>query len=228
MREVADNQFQLRLFMMTRERYDLLHGKWSSTSSWAVWQPYVPGEPPKSGIGDTSILNPDNNPNLLAALNPDVVLVGLNMASRFVSPARPWGNFHDSSPVANDFKIRFALQGTEYWGAYMTDVFVDLPETQSAVVKRWITENPQRVVEQLNRFEEELADLGSADPLIVAFGGAAHEALVDRFGSTRSIVKVHHYAHYISKEKYREHTLGVLASAGSGATQQHMNTTQGD
>ena len=84
--------------MITRERFNLLHSKWSNTSSWAVWQPYVPGDPPKSGIGDTSLLNPDSNPNLLAALNPDVVLVGLNMASRFVTPARPGGIFTTQAP----------------------------------------------------------------------------------------------------------------------------------
>ena len=57
-------------------------------------------------------------------------MVGLNVAARSLA-SEPFRNFHDPSPVANDFKIRFAFSGTEFWGAYMTDVIKDHPETQS-------------------------------------------------------------------------------------------------
>jgi len=196
--------------MITRDRFDLLKRKRSDFSSWAVWRTPQPGEAPKAGIGDLSVLDPDQNPGLLSTLNPDVVFVGLNMSSRFVSADHPWGNFHDPSPRANDFKIRFALEQTRFWGAYMTDVFVDLPETRSPLVKRWMADNPALVSQQLNRFEGELEDLGAADPLLVAFGGAAFDALKAGLNGKRRIVKVMHYAHYISKEKYREHLLETL------------------
>lgn len=199
--------------MITRERFDLLKRRWSACSSWAVWPAHVAGEAPKTGIGDLSVLDPDANPMLLGELNPDMVLVGLNASSRPGMSPEPWRNFHDSSPVANDFKIRFALEGTRCWGAYMTDVFVDLPETKSTVVKRWIAENPDLVGRQLDRFEEELSDLGSETPLIVAFGDMAYEALSYRLGNAHRVTKVLHYSNYISKENYRERALLVLDAA---------------
>ena len=33
-------------------------------------------------------------------------------------PGDPWFNFHAGR---NDFKLRYALQGTRYWGSYITD-----------------------------------------------------------------------------------------------------------
>lgn len=196
--------------MITRDRFDHLKEKWSAFSSWAVWRENQSGETPKAGIGDLSVLDPDSNPSLLDTLNPDVVLVGLNAAARFSVSPQPWGNFHDGSGVANDFKIRFALQGTAYWGAYMTDVYIDLPETKSARVKAWTRENPDLVKAQLDRLERELADLGSPDPLLIAFGDLAYDPLLSRFGGTHEVVKVQHYSNYIGKENYRASVLEIL------------------
>ena len=119
-------------------------------------------------------------------------------------------NFHDSRPVANDFKIRFALEETPYWGAYMTDVFVGLHQTDSSWVKSWIKRDPVGVDEQIARLERELADIGAVDPLLVAFGGVAYDVLRCCLGKKYRIVKVTHYAHQVGKEKYRDEVLRVL------------------
>jgi hypothetical protein len=195
--------------MISRERLDDVKAKWGAYSSWAVWKRIGPGDPPKKDMGDLSILDPDQNPTLLETLNPNIVLLGLNAASRAIA-AEPWSNFHDSRPVANDFKIRFALEETPYWGAYMTDVLVGLHETDSARVRSWIRRDPGGVNEQIVRLESELVHIGATDSLLVAFGGVANGVLRVRLSKMYRIVKVMHYAHRVGKERYRDEVLRVL------------------
>ncbi len=198
--------------MISRERFDDVKAKWGAYSSWAVWKRIGPGDAPKKDMGDLSILDPDKNPALLESLNPNIVLLGLNAASRAIA-SESWVNFHDSRSVANDFKIRFALKETPYWGAYMTDVLVGLHETDSAKVSSWIKHNSLGVDEQVARLESELVDIGAVDPLVVAFGGLAHDVLRVRLGKKYRIVKVTHYAHQVGKEEYRDEVLRVLDGA---------------
>jgi hypothetical protein len=73
-------------------------------------------EKPKSNMDDISHFN---NESVLSLLKNDVVMVGLNI-SRPVS--KPFLNFHDRNPKANDFKIRYAFKDSPYYGAYMTDI----------------------------------------------------------------------------------------------------------
>lgn len=204
--------------MISRSRFDLIKANWGTYSSWAVWNSRGSATAVKAGMGDLDVLDPDKKPELLASLSPDVVLVGLNAATRPLSSDEAWVNFHDPRPVANDFKIRHALEGTPYWGAYMTDVFIGLHETDSGKVKTWMRANPDEVQEHLRRFESELSDLGSADPLLVAFGGMVFDVLQEHLGSNYRVVKVTHYAHQISKENYRNEMLEVLDTAQEGGS----------
>lgn len=189
------------------ERILQRHGRYAS---WAVWTEVDAEERPKAGIGDLSVFDLACHPEALDALNPNVVFLGLNASSRDLHPA-PWSNFHDSSPRANDFKIRYALAGTPYYGAYMTDVLVDHHETDSAKVTIRVREEPEWVAGQVARLRDELADLGSSSPLIVAFGGEAYR-LASRSLPDHRVVKVPHYANYVSKETYRDQVLTALAA----------------
>jgi hypothetical protein len=197
--------------MISRDRFDDVKAKWGAYSSWAVWKRIGSGDAPKKDIGDQRI-DPDKHPEFLETLNPNIVLLGLNAASRTIA-SEPWVNFHDSRSVANDFKIRFALEETPYWGAYMTDVLVGLHQTDSATVSRWITCNPVGVDRQIARLERELIDIGAVDPLLVAFGGVAYDVLRVHLAKKYRLVKIPHYAHQISKEQYREKVLRVLEEA---------------
>lgn len=202
--------------MITRSRFEDLKAKWGEYASWAVWALPEPGRPVKAGVGDLAVLDPDVNPHLLASLNPNIVLVGLNAASRAMASGDAWVNFHDPRSVANDFKLRFALKDTTYWGAYMTDVFIGLHETDSSKVAKWMKENPLLVDEHLERLRKELTDLGVDNPLLVALGVRVYEILQARLGHEFRIVKVTHYAHQISKENYREEVLRVLNNVRIG------------
>lgn len=199
--------------MITRDRFDALRDEYSDFSSWAVWAHEEASEPPKARVGDLTVLDPDRNPGLLDELNPDVVLLGLNASSRGAEmDPRPWGNFHDPSARAQDYKIRFALRETPYWGAYMTDVFIDLPETNSNKVRTWRSENPEAVAAHVLRLEQELDALGT-DPLLVVFGDLAYTSLPQDFRRGRRVVKVDHYSNYIGKEDYRARILSQISAA---------------
>ena len=95
--------------------------KYEFYSSWAVWA--NEGTTPKSNIGDLSVLDPDVNDSLLTSLNPNIILVALNISRGDIQ--YPLANFHDKRSEATDYKLRFALRGTKLWGAYLTDIIKD-------------------------------------------------------------------------------------------------------
>lgn len=185
---------------MTIDRavFDRVKRKWGRYPSWAVWAAVAPTDPPKANIGDLRVLDLADNPGLLDVLNPDVITIGLNASSRDVS-GEDWFGFHDPSPRANYFKLRFAFRDTFLWGACMTDVFNDLHETRSNLVADFLKANPAEIQRGIDRIAGEIADLGCADPLLVVFGGAAHSYVAVHFGSTHRVVKVPHFSTYVSK-----------------------------
>lgn len=197
-----------RVTVVDRQTFDLIR-KHGTYASWAVWA--VSTGRPKSSIGDLSVLDPDQNLTLLRELRNDVVMVALNL-SRF-SPVS-FGNFHDPSPVAQDYKIRFAFAGTPYYGAYMTDLIKDVVMLKSGSLMRHLSENPSLVMENVRRLLEEFEDLNSTAPVLIAFGTDAYMLAAKNVPSSRysRLVRVTHYSHYISKEEYRQRVLAEVAA----------------
>ena len=188
--------------MIASTRYDYIKKKHGAYGSWAIWPPA--GDKPKSNMGDMSIFHPDRNPRLFESLNPQVIMVGLNF-SRPVEFTEPFLNFHDKCPWANDFKIRYAFSDTPYSGAYMTDAIKNLPEVNSKKVVGYLQQNPELILKNLEMFREEIEDLGGTPPTILAFGRDAHCILLNNLlpAEYRRLIKITHYSHQISKEKYR-------------------------
>jgi len=203
--------------MIDAKRFELIKQKHGCYGSWAVWAPQ--GLTPKSNMGDMEALDPHANPCLLQTLNPGVVMIGLNLSRGF--PDMPFRNFHDPDRVANDFKIRHAFTGTSYWGAYMTDVVKGYVELVSGQVLDHLKANPKVVTDHIEALRSELLDLGHPRPLILAFGGAAYTLLQDnlRRDDYSLLVRLTHYSHYISKEKYSAAVHGQIASARRAAAQ---------
>jgi hypothetical protein len=196
--------------MVDRETFDLIKEKHGAYASWAVWAEPTGGRP-KSNIADLTVLDPDQNPRLLETLRNDVVMVGLNL-SRFFPIS--FGNFHDPSPEAQDFKIRYAFAGTPYYGAYMTDLIKGVVMLESSKLMRYLVSNPSLVSENAQRLLEEFEDLRCASPTLIAFGRDAYLLAAKTVPSSRylRLVKVTHYSHYISKEQYRARVLTELAA----------------
>ena len=165
---------------------------------------------PKSGIGDLSVLDPDQNPALLSMLRDNVVMLALNLSRE---RPRTLGNFHDGKPESQDYKIRYAFSGTPIYGAYMTDLIKREVELKSGNLMRQLKENPSRIDENVQILLEEFDDLGCAAPTLIAFGGDVHQLAVQHIPPQRytRLVGVMHYSHYVAKEEYRQRVLAALA-----------------
>lgn len=198
--------------MVSKELYELIANKYGQVASWALWA--KTGEKPKSNISDMSVFDINSNPSTLEIIKTDVVMVALNF-SRDVEFEKPFMNFHDANPHGQDYKIRYAFEGTKYYGAYMTDAIKDFPMLSSADVLRHLRNNPSAIEEQLTKFRNEMAFIKVNRPTILAFGKDAYNILIrglhpDEYSS---ITQLTHYSHHISKEKYREDTFKKLAWA---------------
>lgn len=139
----------------------------------------------------------------LKTLNPNIVLVGLNVSGKGCLE-RPFSNFHPLHKTANDYKTRYALEGTEYWGAYMTDIIKDYEEVISSNVQKYLSANPEFEKQNVERFEQELKDIKCENPMIIAFGNMSYKILNKHLKKKYKIYKVPHYSSFITKEKLRE------------------------
>ena len=195
--------------MVDRETFDRIKEKHGPYVSWAVWS--EPDGRPKSNMGDLTVLDPDQNPALLGMLRSDVVMVGLNLSR---SLPEPFGNFHDPKAEGQDYKIRSAFTGTTFYGAYMTDIIKGVVMLKSGDLMHHLAENPHVVAESVERLLEEFDDLKSESPIVIAFGGSAHLLAARHLPANRysRLVRVTHYAHYISPADYRERVLRELAA----------------
>ncbi len=154
--------------MVTQEQFDLIRRKHGQYASWAVWT--AAGGRPTSNVGDMSALDPETNPELLVVLNPVVVMLGLNISRPVLEPL---SNFHDKRPQARDFKIRFAFDGTRFYGAYMTDVLKFFVEAESSKVMSTVRQRSDILESSAAILREEFRDLGAGKPEIIAFGADA-------------------------------------------------------
>lgn len=190
---------QLSIDMNMDEKHYLeIVNKYGDFASWAIWADV--GSKPKSNVGDLTIFDPIKNRGLLGQLKPNVVMVGLNISRRI---KLTFGNFHDSRPQSQDYKIRYAFRDTKFYGAYMTDLIKDFEQKISGTVLKYLRSNKDFEEQNILLFEQELADLKSSDPLIIAFGNDSFNILNRHFRERFKIVKVPHYSMHISKEEYR-------------------------
>ena len=196
---------------MDIEKFEFIKKKYGHVASWAVWKEV--GETPKSNMGDLNILDPQQNPNLLSQLKPDVFFVGLNISMN-LSDGKPFRNFHPAGSrarYAQDYKTRFALKDTELWGGYMTDIIKKHEELHSQSVVRYLKKNPNVEKQNIEIFLEELKDIGTENPTIIAFGNAAYSILTRHLKIEYKILKVYHYSYFrINKEKYKAHVKSVV------------------
>lgn len=106
--------------MIDQTKFDFIKKTHGHYASWAIWA--AEGVKPKDNVGDLSVFDINNSAGFLQQLNPNIILVGLNISRRIEILL---ANFHDARSQAMDFKIRYALRGSPFWGAYMTDIIKD-------------------------------------------------------------------------------------------------------
>jgi hypothetical protein len=182
--------------LVSRENYEYIKDKYGHMSSWAIWSKQ--NGKSKSGMDDiTFFYNPSKI--ILDTLNPNIILVGLNISERI---DRVFGNFHPDKSKAQDYKTRYAVQDTMFWGAYMTDIIKSFEEKISGNLMKYLSKNKLFEKENIKKFEQELINIGSTNPILVALGNDSYKILKRNLKKYK-IYKVSHYSAYITKEKLR-------------------------
>ena len=188
--------------MISKKAYEELKNQYGDVSSWAIWAPQL--DKPKSNTGNMNVFN---DKDLLKKLNPNYVFVGLNCSSthgeRTDGYKGPCGNFHSTYSGQNDYKLRYALTGTKYWGAYITDFIKRFPEVDSGKVADYVSKHPELLKENIEEFKKEISILDTK-PVLIALGSKTYEYMKKYIADDYKIAKVTHYSHQISKENYRK------------------------
>ena len=192
--------------MISLKTFEKVRKLYGHFASWAVWA--EEGDKPKSNIDDLSVLDPESNPDLLNTLTVDFIFLGLNISRRI---ERPLGNFHDPRPMATDYKIRSALNGTRFWGAYMTDIIKDFEEKAAGRMMKYLSADKGFEKENIKMLKAEIELLGTTSYTLSAFGRDAEKIAKRNLGSEFQIVGIPHYANYMSRADYRSKVITILA-----------------
>ena len=194
--------------MLDKKTYEIMKNKYGMVSSWAIWK--RADSTPKSNTDSMSWVQ---DPNLMQLINTGFVFVGLNASSTHGEQdghfLQPWASFHSGYRYQNDYRLRYALQDTKYWGSYITDVIKNHPEVDSNKVKKFARENPDDIKTNIHNLEIELSFLGEK-PVLVAMGGITYDILSEHLKEKYNIVKIKHYSYRMNIDTYREEVLNIL------------------
>lgn len=180
---------------------------------WKVWSWTVRWKQTTTPRSNTNDMTRVNDPNLLKILNTGYVFVWLNLSSthwnNWFNDNIDWSNFHSGYSLQNDYKLRYALKDTKFWGSYITDLIKKYPEVDSNKVSSYLKKNPSIVEENIKYFKEEISYLWDNLKLI-ALGNKTYKLLDKYLWNNYQIFQIKHYSSRIWKEAYREEVLSIL------------------
>ena len=189
--------------------------KYSKHSSWAIWREREPGKSSTDGINDLTIFDESNRP--WEKLRPQFVFVGLNPANDEAT-VEQFSMFHSSRQGSKDYRLRYALHNTIFWGSYITDVLQTLIGAHSDIIMQEFHDacGQGRGHVLLADFLKELRNLTQIlgrKPLLIAMGGSDNTLDVLKWAKDADLLNgyeithIPHYSdvwHYGSKEAYRD------------------------
>lgn len=194
--------------MINQQEYNELYEKYGKVASWTIWS--QPTDRPKSNMGRLDVFD---DPELLSKINTGFVFVALNgsgVHDGYFDPNKAWNSFHSDNPHGHDYKLRFALNDTPFWGSYITDIIKYFSEVDSGKVVKYLKNNQDIIVKNIEVFKDELRLLGG-DSVIVALGDSSYNIITNNMQGNYRICKIKHYSYLMSKEKYREEVLETLS-----------------
>ena len=192
---------------VTRELFDLVKQRHGDYASWAVWNEPQEGDVKVSGGMDDPIF--DNiTDDLLAQLNPDYVFVALNFSIGSVPTLM---NFHS---IDNHIgKLRYALRGSPFWGAYMTDVIKGYSNPNANETMKYLSRNPEKEIEAIELLRDEIRTLGDRGPTLIAIGDKTSRILNRNLSDEFRILQIRHYSDWIRRpvgETYKQMVMPEL------------------
>lgn len=195
--------------MIEKKNFEELKKRYGALASWAIWNTNYTSDKPKLNTSDLSVFDDEN---LLEKINTGYVFVGLNASSTHGDTTQgkdAWYNFHSNYSRQNDYKLRYALQGTKYWGSYITDIIKRYAEVDSNKVIKYLKEHPEVAQTNIDDFMHEMSFLGEK-PVLIAMGGYTYQILQEYLGDSFEIKQIMHYSYTIGKEDYRKEVLAAL------------------
>lgn len=198
---------------ISREAFTKIEKNFGDHASWAVWcEPQSGNWSSKDSVGDLSIFR---DTGILKVLKPHIVLLSICRSREYEISTNPpsWLNFHDGRSIGQDYKLRYALQGTPFWGGYLTNLIVDD-----------ICEHGSHTTIDdacYLSLKSELSALPAEEPFVlIALGTKVYQFLTKRNILSRlqqnfpgcRIVKLTHYSSFINPEEYAREA-GRLADA---------------
>jgi len=196
--------------------FENIKSKYGKVASWAAWKSHDKKDL-SSNMEVEDLFNLNKNPQILDQLENNIVMVGYNFSIPLDEPPL-FHNFHNYNganlkhmTLLNASKIRYAFTGTQYYGAYMTDIIKDYVESKSEKVKPLDIDNDFRI------FRNELKTLQADKPTIIAFGGDVYSLLKKHLKPDEysKLIRVTHYAHFgdgcRTPEGYRSKVLSQIS-----------------
>jgi len=180
--------------------FDDLKNKYGESSSFTYWD---------AKIDDISFFN-NPSTNLLNCLNNDYIFVCLNPADHGQSSTiKDFSSFHSGYRYSKDSKLNFALQGTKYYGSYITDLFKGYKQTNSNIVVKEYASNIQNVCDDILKLKEEIDILGNKNIKVIAVGWRTFGYL-KKYLPDYNKSMINHYSMRNSYQNYRNRILKQL------------------
>ena len=213
--------------MISQETYITLLNEFGFSSSWTAWSAPANGNwKSKDSVSDMSLFTDADK--ITTVLNGNYIFAGLNPSVHDIAAYQvvAWDNFHSSDTKrSQDYKLRYALRGTKYWGSFITDVYSGIAEVNSNAAMRKVTESKtNESVEKILCIREILG--GTAT--IVAIGNKAFSVLKKNLPSDIELKKITHYSSYVNIEKYRDMVLQQLGEEIDDRPEKTKNTFEID
>jgi len=127
--------------MYTLKEYKNLKKKYGAYSSWAIYNP--------SNESDTEIID-----RTYKKLHAKYVFLGLNISKLLKKSS--WSNFRGGK---HDRKLKYACEKNKLSGSYLTDIFKDLPESNSSKVRKYIQKHSEEIKKNVSHFKKEMRDI---------------------------------------------------------------------
>jgi len=173
---------------VSEQAFEVLKSKYDS--SWAIWA-LEERKVIRDSVCDMSVFDLTINEDLLEQLRPEYVIVALNKSNKSGEELRPLENFHSGS---QDYKLRHALKGSPFWGAYITDFAKGIVEGDSKKVRKYLRDNPEEVEKCIIQLQEEIQVLGIEKPTFIALEDKVVYPYLEKHFPDFKVVKIPHYA----------------------------------
>lgn len=137
--------------------------------SFALWGP--PKTKNRKDVDDLSVfLDYEATKELI---KPNIIFVGMNLAGDATKGMKPYSNFHSSDTGHNDFRLRDAIIGTVFEGAYMTDLFRPITSLSDTIEKYYKVHLDERRA-AVEDFVAECREICEGTKYVICVGTGCH------------------------------------------------------